>query len=144
MAEKKTAPVSLKEAILAAEDIGHEDVEIPEWGGITVRMRGMSSAQADAYQAKRMAMRFKAQQTGDVGAMEVALNDHRAELVAKCMVDPETGRRIFSDSEAKSLAGKNAGIVKGLFVLVEHLSGMSRTFGQKVKEAEGNSSDGQS
>ena len=37
-----------KEAILAAQDLPSEDVEVPEWGG-TVRVRGLDGKGRDEY-----------------------------------------------------------------------------------------------
>ncbi|MDA2805701.1 hypothetical protein [Nocardiopsis suaedae] len=132
---------SLKEAILAAEDTKQEDIDIPEWGGITVRVKGLSDAQIGAYQAGTTAMRMKSQRGGDV---ELEMRSQRAKLVVQALFDPDTDRRIFEDSDAPMLAQKNAGVVNGLFVLVQSLSGMDRTFDQQVKDAEGNSSGDQS
>ena len=39
-----------RDAILQREDIKTEDVEVPEWGG-TVRVRGMSGVERDAFEA---------------------------------------------------------------------------------------------
>ena len=39
-----------RDAILQREDIKTEDVEVPEWGG-TVRVRGMTGVQRDAFEA---------------------------------------------------------------------------------------------
>jgi hypothetical protein len=39
-----------RDAILQAPDLQGEDVAVPEWGG-TVRVRGLSGAQRDAYEA---------------------------------------------------------------------------------------------
>ena len=40
-----------RDAILQREDIKTEDVEVPEWGG-TVRVRGMSGVQRDAFRGQ--------------------------------------------------------------------------------------------
>ena len=39
-----------RDTILQREDIKTEDVEVPEWGG-TVRVRGMSGVERDAFEA---------------------------------------------------------------------------------------------
>lgn len=141
MTRKGTPVESLKDAILAADDIRQEDVPIPEWGGITVRVKGLSDKQVGAHQGRQTAMRVRSQHGGDV---EVETRIQRASLVVQALYDPATDRRIFDDADAPSLAEKNAGVVNGLYVLVQHLSGMDRTFEQQVKDAEGNSAGDQS
>lgn len=129
----------LKSLILNAEDIKSEEVEIPEWGGITVLVKGLSDNQHGEYQAKTMALRAK---QGDQ-AMDIEMRNRRSELVVKCLYYPKGhekhGQRIFTDAEAVKLQGKNAGVVQGLFVLINNLSGLNRSFEDKVKDAEGNS-----
>ena len=47
---KGTALLS-KEAILAAQDVVTELVEVPEWGG-SVRVRGLTGAERDAFEGE--------------------------------------------------------------------------------------------
>lgn len=131
---------SLKELITQAEDIAFEDVDIPEWG-CKVRVKGLSSAQIDAYQAKQVAMR----RNDNENNTELKMRNYRAELVAQVLYDPETGARVFSDAKegARTLAKKSSGIVNGLYVLIEKLSGLDRSFDQKVEEAKEDFSEGQ-
>jgi hypothetical protein len=129
---------TLAEIILGSEDIKYEDVTIPEWGGVTVRVKALNDAQLGEYQARSLAMRAKANKDGD-DSVEIALKDRKSEIVVKCLYNPETGERIFKDSQSRDLSQKSAGVVNGLFLLINKLSGLDKTFDQKVKEAEGNS-----
>lgn len=132
---------SLKEQIRQAQDIKiEEDVEIPEWG-VTVDVHGLPSGDWEAYQNKLNKLRI---QEGRGAEMNVRSN--RAEIVAKALHEPGTGELVFPDlAEGISiLSKKNQGSVDGLFKLCRHLSGEERTFGQKVKDAEGNSERDQS
>lgn len=131
---------TLKEAILNAEDIKHKDVEIPEWGGVTVRVKALNTSQFADYQAKSMAMR---QEKGS-GGVDFQVRNRNAQLVVQCLYDPESGERIFKDNEAKVLLNKNAGTVNALFALIQDLSGLNRSFEERVKDAEGNSEGAQS
>ena len=132
---------SLKQLIAEAEDVKWEDVDIPEWGDIKVRVKGLSSDQLDLYEAKQIALSRK--DTGD--DTEVKMRNHRAELVAQVLFDPETGTRIFPDVKegARILSKKASGIVNGLFVLAQSLSGMDREFGKKVEDAKADFNEGQ-
>lgn len=131
---------SLKETILGAQDLAYEDIEIPEWGGVTVRVYGLDSDEIEAYQNSSTAMKTKAKKNADV---ELAVKSRRAQLVVKALYNPHTNERIFDDADAADLAKKSAGVVNGLYVLVERLSGMDRTFDEQVADAEKNSSDDQ-
>lgn len=131
---------SLKAMILQSEDRKFEDVEIPEWGGVTVRVKALTDAQLGEHQAKSMALRGRSG-SDDV---EVEMRHRRTELLVKCLYDPETDTRIFTDQDAKALSNKNAGVVNALFILVNHLSDLDKTFDDRVKDAKGNSEGGQS
>lgn len=132
---------TLKQLISESEDVQFEDVEIPEWGGATFRVRGLTSEQLDLYEAKQIALRRK-----DVGNdTEVSMRNHRAELVAQVLFDPGTDTRVFPDAKegARVLSKKSSGTVNGLFVLAQKLSGMDREFGKKVADAKADFDDGQ-
>lgn len=130
---------SLKALILQAEDRKFEDVEIPEWGGVKVRVKALTDAQLGEYQGKTMALKSSG---GD--NVEVEMRHRRTELLVKCLFDPDTDTRIFTDADAKALSQKNAGVVNALFLLVNHLSDLDKSFDEKVQEAKGNSEGGQS
>ncbi|MCM8550072.1 hypothetical protein [Streptomyces sp. STCH 565 A] len=128
---------SIKDAIRAAQDIKVEqDVEIPEWQ-VAVDVWGLPSGDWEAYQNKLNKIRF---QDGKDGA-EMAVKSNRAEIVAKALYEPGTDTRVFPDLREgiAILSKKSQGTVDGLFKLCRHLSGEDRDFGQKVKDAEGNS-----
>lgn len=130
---------SLKARILQAQDRRYEDVEIPEWGGVTVRVKALTDAQLGEYQGKTMALKSKG---GD--DMELEMRHRRTELLVKCLYDPETNARIFADADARALSAKSAGVVNALFILVNKLSDLDKTFEEKVEDAKGNSDGGQS
>lgn len=125
---------TLKDLILGSDDINFRDVEIPEWGGITVRVKALNDQQLGEYQTKTMQMR--SQKGGD--GVDISMQNRRAEIVVKCLYDPETDERVFSDRDATKLAGKNAGVISGLFALINSLSGLDRSFEQRLDDAEGN------
>lgn len=83
-----------KAAILAAEDLKHEDVDVPAWGG-TVRVRVMTGAERDEF---RNAIQ------SDVG---VPVGKFSAALLAATLID-ETGARLFTMEDIDQLAEKSA------------------------------------
>jgi hypothetical protein len=135
---------SLKDLIRSADDIkSQDDVEIPEWApGVMFRVKGLPSADWEAYQNKLSRMTVEAKKAG----AEMAIRSNRAEIVAKALYEQETDTLVFPDLREgiAILAKRNAGIVNGLFNLVRHLSDDDKDFTQKVKDAEENFSDGQS
>lgn len=121
--------MGLKDKILAADDIPHEDVEVPEWG-VTVRIKGLSGTDRDAYEAKAIALKNQGQD------VELRLADFRAKMLIKCLCDPDTGDRLFGDKEASQLGRKHGAVLDRLHDIAMRLSGM----GRHAKEAaKGNS-----
>jgi hypothetical protein len=119
-----------RDAILKADDATYEDVPVPEWGG-TVRVRGMSGAQRDAFEAS--IVRVKG------GSREFNSDDFRAKFVSRVCVD-EKGARLFTTADVKALSGKSAVALQRVFDAGTKLSGLSAG---DVASLEGNS-DGQS
>ncbi|WP_329545570.1 hypothetical protein OG548_14425 [Streptomyces sp. NBC_01356] len=135
---------SLKDLIRNAEDIKYQDdVEIPEWApGALFRVYGLPSGDWEAYQNKLSKMRFEQGKSGG----EMTLRSNKAEIVAKCLYDQETDELVFPDVREgiAILSKRSGGIVNGLFNLCKFLSDEDKDFQQKVRDAEGNSGDGQS
>lgn len=101
-----------KDAILGADDLPSEDVEVKEWGG-TVRVRGLTATERDRFEFSLAASKDKPDQT-----------EVRAQVVGRCLVDGD-GKRLFTDKELSKLGAKNAAPVDRLFDKVRELSGMS-------------------
>lgn len=100
-------------AILAADDLPHEDVFVPEWGG-TVRVRALTGTERDQYDAES----YRAQQ----GKGEV-LEDFRVRRVARALIDAD-GNRLFSVAQLAELGGKNGSVIDRLDDVVIRLSKM--------------------
>ncbi|MFC4494065.1 hypothetical protein ACFPA8_07955 [Streptomyces ovatisporus] len=103
--------------ILSADDLGTEDVEVPEWGG-TVRVQGMSGSERDRFEAGFVDSK------GDRLSSEKALEDYRARLASACIVD-ENGKRLFQGAAIKRLGQKNAQALQRVCDVAMRLSGMS-------------------
>ncbi|WP_426196183.1 hypothetical protein [Massilia sp. DWR3-1-1] len=116
-----------KAAILGAEDLKHEDVEVPAWGG-TVRVRVMTGAERDE---------FRASVASEEG---VALGRFSVALLAATLID-ESGARLFTLDEIDQLAEKSAASIDKPAGVAMRLNGLG---GSAVEDAVKNSESGQS
>lgn len=105
-----------RDDILGAQDRKTEDVQVPEWGG-TVRVRSLSGAERDAYEAGIVQVR------GD-GSRKFTLSNARARLVS-LSVCGEDGERVFTDADIAKLGEKSAAALERVFDVALHLSGLS-------------------
>ena len=104
-----------KSAILAANDLKTQDVEVPEWGG-AVRVRAFTGRERDAFEASMV--------RGDGKDRKVDLTNMRARLVALSVVD-EAGQRVFTDDEVDLLGTKSGAALDRVFALAQELNGLS-------------------
>ena len=116
-----------KTAILAAQDLQTEDVEVPEWGG-AVRVRSFTGRERDAFEASMV--------RGDGRDRRVDLTNMRARLVGLTVID-ESGQRLFTDEEADLLGAKSGAALDRVFAIAQKLNGLS---GADVEELSKNSS----
>jgi hypothetical protein len=116
-----------KTAILAAQDLQTEDVEVPEWGG-AVRVRSFTGRERDAFEASMV--------RGDGRDRRVDLTNMRARLVGLTVID-ESGQRLFTDEEADLLGAKSGAALDRIFAIAQKLNGLS---GADVEELAKNSS----
>jgi hypothetical protein len=115
------------EQILDADDLAHEDVPVPEWGG-TVRVRELPGTERD---------KFEAQFVGKDGASvrSEGLEGFRARLAAASIVD-ENGKQLFrSAAETKRLGEKSGRALQRVCEVATRLSQMSEA---DIKELTGN------
>lgn len=123
---------SLRDLILAADDQHVEDVAIPEWG-VTVRIKGMTAAERDDFEASRIVGKGKNR--------DVNLKNMRASLLVRVLCDPKTDEKLFTKFDIEALGGKSAGVLDRLFDRAQVLSGIRD---EDVEELVGNSETGQS
>jgi len=107
-------PLLTRETILAADDLGRELVNVPEWGG-DVYVRGLTGKERDAFEAGMIDQRGKSQ--------TVNLQNIRAKLAGLSICD-ESGKRIFTDADLAALAGKSAVALNRVFEVARRLSGL--------------------
>ena len=116
-----------KTAILAANDLKSEDIEVPEWGG-AVRVRSFTGRERDAFEASMV--------RGEGRDRKVDLTNMRARLVGLTVID-ETGQRLFTDDEVDLLGAKSGAALDRIFAIAQKLNGLS---GADVDELSKNSS----
>lgn len=104
-----------KSAILSADDLKTEDVEVPEWGG-AVRVRAFSGRERDAFEASLV--------RGDGKDRKVDLTNMRARLVALTVVD-ETGQKLFTHEDVDLLGAKSGAALDRVFAVAQKLNGLS-------------------
>lgn len=100
-----------RDAILTAQDLTHEDVPVPEWGG-TVRVRTLTGAERDTLGASMV----DADGNPDLAG-------YRVRLVAASVVD-EAGARLFGAADAAALGAKSAIALDRVAAAVERINGM--------------------
>ena len=116
-----------KSAILAADDLKTEDVDVPEWGG-TVRVCAFSGRERDAFEASLV--------RGDGKDRKVDLTNMRARLVALTVVD-DSGQKVFTQDDVDLLGAKSGAALDRVFSVAQKLNGLS---GADVEELTKNSS----
>ncbi len=103
-----------KNAILAANDLKTQDVEVTEWGG-TVRVRTMSGREREQFMV-----------AVSEGEAIVDPNQRIGELMRRLLVTTlvgEDGQRLFTDEDVDALADKSAEVLQRLFTVAQSLNG---------------------
>jgi len=113
-----------RDAILAADDLKKETVEVPEWGG-SVTIREFTAAERDLFESEWLKGKAAGTETDNI----------RARLVSRTLIT-DTGERMFSDAEIAILGNKSATALDRLFTVAQRINGMS---GAAVDELEKNS-----
>lgn len=121
--------------ILAASDLERETVPVPEWGG-QVCVRGMTGAERDAYETTLLSVKGT-----DVALDKAGMTSARARICAMCMIDPDTGKRLFTDAQVADLTKKSGRALDRVFGVAQRLSGITKA---DVEELQKNSKNGQS
>lgn len=105
-----------RDTILQMQDIAFEEVVIPEWNGMTVRVKSLTGAERDDLEASML--------EGEGKKTHIKLSNLRAKMVARTVVD-ESGQRVFADADIPALSQKNAAALDRIFTVARRLSGMS-------------------
>jgi hypothetical protein len=107
--------MSLREQILAAEDIPSEILQINEWN-VNLLIKGMTAGE-------RIALMQSAfdQATGQVNMAAVY-----PDVVVACAHDPETGDPVFTDADKPAILSKSSAAVEKIADVGLRLSGIGK------------------
>lgn len=103
--------------ILTADDLEHEIVPVPEWGG-DVMVRGMTGAERDKFESS---LRDEKK-----GGEALNLTNVRAKLASLTICD-ESGKRLFKEADVQALSQKSAAALQRVFAVAQRLSGIQDT-----------------
>jgi hypothetical protein len=104
--------VSLRDRIIAADDIGKELVEVPEWG-VSVEVRTISTG-----------MRSKMLKSAQTKDGEVDLDRLYPMLLIATVFDPELDEPVFSEDDYNLIQDKSAQAVERVAKKAMEMSGM--------------------
>lgn len=116
-------------------DLPTKLVAVPEWAKalgaaegeeVFVLIRTLTGAERDNYESSLTTQRGKDR--------VVNLQNARAKLVALCMIDENTGDRLFSDREIGVLGKRSAAALDRLFDACRELSGLSSKAVEELTE----------
>ena len=110
--------MSLREQILAAQDLPSQKIHVPEWGCL-VNVRTLTGRERD---------RFEGQQSRD------PYTDIRARLAVLCLVDDE-GKQLFTAEDIPALTAKSSRALDRVFAVAVKLSGISKEDVEELKKA---------
>jgi len=105
--------VSIRDQILAKQDIPSEVVDVPEWG-VKVEVRGMTGAERTRIMDKAT------QNAGDVNLQFVY-----PEIVIATAFDPESGEQVFKPGDRDALLAKSATALDRIAAVGMRLSGFT-------------------
>lgn len=113
-----------RDEILESDDLAHETVLVPEWGGAVI-VRALTGSERDAYESGIFV-------SGTSVGREFNLQNIRAKLCARTIIG-ETGKRVFSDGDVVELGLKSAAALDRVFSVAQRLSRLTQA---DVKELE--------
>jgi len=105
--------VSLRDRILAADDIGKDVMEVPEWG-CSLEVRTVTAGE----RSKMIKAALTDEGTLDTVSLFPML------IISSCF-DPDTGEQVFGPDDLAALQGKSAAAVERIGQKAMEMSGMT-------------------
>ena len=102
-----------RDAILGADDLTIEEVEVPEWGGL-VRIRSLTGRERDRLEGDLLKK----------NGQGVNLDNVRAKLVVATAID-ENGKQLFQPGDAAKLGEKSGAALSKVASVAQRLGGLS-------------------
>lgn len=106
-----------RQAILAANDIKTEEVDVPEWGG-TVLIKAMTGTQRDAFEASIV------DYSSNTKNPKMKLDNARAKLLVKTIIGEDL-QPIFTAADIEALGLKSAAAMDRCYSVASRLSKIS-------------------
>jgi hypothetical protein len=116
--------VSLRDRIIAVDDLQREIVKIDQWN-LEVEVRGMSGA------ARAAIVQDAADNNGSVNFQKML-----PEIVSQCVYDPETGEQVFGPNDKDLIMSKSGAALEKISSVAMRLSG----FGENAVDEAGKGS----
>jgi hypothetical protein len=115
--------MSVRETILAADDIAEETVPVPEWN-VKILLRGMTGKQQARY----------------VRTIQADDSMMFADILMVTAYDPETRQLVFDPADREALADKSGAVLNRLGMIVLGMSGTD--VDEAVEEVEADPTSG--
>ena len=107
--------MSLRDQIFEVDDIERESETVPEWGGVTLELRGMSGD-----------MFTRISKGSGAASGKVDLPKMYSSMMIYGVFDPETGEPVFSAGDAEQLRQRSMQVMERLTTILNRLSGMGK------------------
>jgi hypothetical protein len=108
--------MSLRDAILSIQnDTPSEVVEVPEWGGIKILVKGFTLGAKDDFLASIL----------DKKTNEPNVKAFNVGILVGTAHDPETGEKLFTEEDVPVLKQKSAAAIDRLIQAGQRLSGLN-------------------
>jgi len=101
-----------REAILAADDLPREAVDVPEWGG-RIWVRALTAGERETWETRYLGTDEAASPASRI----------RASLAVFACCD-EAGKPLFTEADVPALAGKSAAAVLRIWRIAARLNGL--------------------
>jgi len=111
-----------REAILQADDLPRELVQVPEWGG-DVYVSTLTGTQRDAFEQSLQGKKDR-----------VDLENVRARFAVLTICD-EKGTRLFTHADISKLGKKSAAALDRVFAVAQRLNGFSDSDSREISAA---------
>ena len=107
--------MSLRDKILAAQDIPSETLDIPEWN-VEVLVKGMTAGD-------RITLM---QNAFDQTTQQVNMSIVYPDVVVSCVFDPATGEPVFTEADKSAILAKSSAAVEKIANVGLRLSGIGK------------------
>lgn len=109
--------MSLRDKILAADDLTVEVLDVPEWD-VKLEVRSPSAK-------VRARMVSQAMETNENGESNVNLEAIYPTLMVACCFDPDSGEQVFTADDAEAINSKSSAVVERVAKACLRVAGLS-------------------